>query len=216
MAVRVLLADDHEVVLEGLRALLEGAGDMEIVAAVGSGAEAVEAASTLAPDVAVLDVSMPAVNGISAARTICLQSPKTRVLGLSMHADRQLVEDMLAAGAMGYVIKSAPVEQVLDAVRKLAAGQQYLSPEVDKLIGRSTGRGGGRGGLSRRETEVLQLVAEGKSSKEIASALHVATKTVDWHRQSIMDKLSIRSIAGLTKYAIRCGLTTLDPQPRLD
>jgi DNA-binding NarL/FixJ family response regulator len=164
--------------------------------------------------VAVLDVTMPVLNGIAATREIRRLSPETRVLGLSMHAERALVADLFAAGGSGYVIKSAPLHEVLVAVRKVAAGGVYVCPQIasivpDMLPGDDRSRRRGAGGLSQREAEVLQLVAEGKSSKEIAADLHVATKTVDWHRQSIMDKLAIRSVAELTKYAIRAGLTPL-------
>ena len=215
MTIRVLLVDDHKVVVDGLRELLESEEDITVVAHASDGRQAVAMAAELSPTVVVMDVTMPELNGVDATKQILQADANTRVLALSMHASNQIVSDMLRAGASGYVVKTAPVEEVLRAIRSLAEGKSYLSPDVTAEVlqagmARQSGQQDAAKALSAREREVLQQVAEGKNTKEIAFLLEVTVKTVEWHRRSIMEKLSIRSIAELTKYAVREGLTPLD------
>ncbi|MFP4052354.1 MAG: response regulator [Phycisphaerae bacterium] len=216
MSIRVILVDDHQVVLDGLQGLLSDEPDIQVIASADNGRTAVDLAREHKPDVVVIDIAMPQLNGIAAVRQILSASPQTRVLALSMHTGGQIVTDMLQAGAVGYVVKSSPIEEVIHAIHTVMNGKTFLSPEIaggivqDLVRGSSGEKDPTRSTLSDREKEVLQLVAEGKSSKEIAATLHVTTKTIEWHRKSIMDKLGIRSIAELTKYAVREGLTTLD------
>ena len=213
---RILLADDHRLMRRGLRTLLEGEQDMDIAGEADNGRDAVRLALELKPDVVIMDVTMPELNGVMATRRIRRDNPDAKVLALSMHPGGKVISEMLQAGASGYLVKSCALEELTDAVRSVQQGKVYLSPEiagpvVDDYVQRLTsGQRVGASPLSDREREVLQLVAEGKSTKEIASDLHITPKTVEAHRQHIMDKLDIRSIAELTKYAIREGLTSVD------
>ena len=215
MKTRFLLVDDHRVVLDGLTMLLGSQEDMEVVGQADNGRAALEIARDIQPDVVVMDVTMPGLGGAGATRDILRLPADTKVVALSMHASRQFVEDMVEAGVSGYVVKSAPVQEVLEAIRAVRAGRQYFSPEIKREVPTvadpSAPSASQAATLTEREREVLQLVAEGHSSKEIAAILHVSTKTVQFHRQSIMDKLEIRSVAELTKFAIRQGRTTLEP-----
>ncbi|HEY4328196.1 MAG TPA: response regulator transcription factor [Phycisphaerae bacterium] len=218
MPIRIMLVDDHQMVLEGLKQLLAATPEIQVVAEARTGEEALALVQSVAPDVMVLDVTMPGLNGIETMRQIRLLAPETEVIGLSMHAAAQVVSDMIRAGASGYMLKSASVDQLACAIRTVMTGQTYFSPEIADLIpdellrGKPVKRvlpGQEIKELTPREREVLKWVAEGKSSKEIATALFVTTKTIVWHRQSIMDKLDLRTVAELTKYAVRMGLTTL-------
>ena len=214
--IRTVIADDHRVVLEGLRMLLNLEPDIEVVGEACNGREAVELAGELRPDVLVMDVTMPGLNGIVATEQILRASDESRVVALSIHSSSQIASEMIRAGASAYVVKNGSVEDVIQAIRAVASGQSYYSPSIDveacKAPAAESGRKAPPSGasLSAREREVLQLVAEGSSSKQIARALHVTAKTIGWHRQSIMDKLDIRSIAELTKYSIREGMTPLE------
>jgi len=217
MKLRVILADDHQVIREGLRTLIEEQNDMEVVAEASDGREAIRLCGEMKPDVVVMDVAMPDLNGIEATRQVVSECPSTRVLALSMHADKHYAAGMLGAGASGYVLKDCAFDELANAIRRVAKGSTYLSPTVEGIVLRDyVERLSGEGGesafsvLTDREREVLQLVAEGHTTKQIAEDLHVSVKTVESHRQNIMDKLEIRSIAELTKYAIREGLTSLD------
>ena len=202
---------------EGLRGLLEDEAGIEVVGEADSGLTAIELARTLDPDVVVMDITMPDLNGISATKEILRRSDHVRVIALSMQTSQRFVTDMLRAGAAGYVTKNAPLEEFVSAIRAVAAGKTYLSPDIaehvveNHLDRGATPRRSSAGGksISDREREVLQLVAEGKSTREIASLLYISGKTVGWHRQSIAAKLGIRNVAELTKYAIREGLTDL-------
>ncbi|MFI5379281.1 MAG: response regulator, partial [Tepidisphaerales bacterium] len=211
MGIRVILADDHQMVLDGLRSVLKNEPDIELAGAATNGLEAVELAARLQPDVAVLDVTMPKMNGVEALREIRKRSPDTEVILLSMHAAAQIVADALHAGASGYVVKGASVNDLVVAIRTVMNGETFISAQINDTIPPELLRRSFRPGetaaaaLSAREVEVLRLVAEGKSSKEAAKCLFVTTKTIVWHRQSIMAKLGLHTVPELTKYAIRMG-----------
>ncbi len=219
MSLRVLLADDHRVFAAGLAALVDQEADMETVGTAEDGREAVEAALELAPDVVVMDLSMPRLNGIEAARQIVAERPEVKVLCLSMHRERQYLQAALEAGAVGYVLKDQPPEAVIDAVRCVAGGRVCLCPEmaaaaVDEYRSSLVDHKPAVDALlTAREREILQLVAEGKSSRGIAAELCVSERTVATHRRHLAKKLDIGSVAGLTKYAIRHGLTTAERDP---
>lgn len=216
MNVRILLADDHMILRQGLRGLLEGQPDFTVVAEAADGREAVLAAGSHEPDVAIIDIGMPGLNGIDATRQLLAASPQTRVVGLSMHADRHFVTEMLKAGAQGYLLKNCAFEELTTAIRTVLAGQIYLSSHINALLLRDYVRIAQRedtsafGLLSPREREVLQMLAEGESVKKMAAGMGVSVKTVETYRQQIMEKLGVQSIAKLTKYAIREGLTELE------
>lgn len=216
MSVRIVIVDDHQIVRDGLRSVMEKEEDFQVVAEADNGRDGVRACRDLGPDVVIMDITMPDLNGIEAARKIGAECPDTRVIALSMHSDKRYVTRMLEAGAAGYLLKESAIDEVVRAVRAVAAGQSYLSPPVADIViadfrvkpGRETAADGSV--LTDREREVLQLLAEGRTSKEIAGALDVSPKTVEAHRRQIMDKLGIHNVAGLTKYAIREGLTSVD------
>ena len=214
MGIRVLLVDDHQLVRQGLKGLLAGDPRVQVIGEASDGADAIRLAAQLMPDVIVLDVTMPGLNGIETMREIRNKAPEAEVLALSMHASDQVITDMLRAGASGYILKNASVQELADAIEVVMTGRTYLSKEIKDVVPNDllrTCAGSGEGEnreLTEREREVLKLVAEGRSSREIAAALYVTTKTVVWHRQSIMEKLNLRSVAELTKYAVRMGLTS--------
>ncbi len=216
MGIKVLLADDHKIIRDGLRRFLETERDIEVLADAENGREAVRLAGELSPDVIILDISMPDMNGIEAARQILAQNPAIKVLALSMHSDQRFVARMLQAGAVGYLIKDSAIEEVSAAIRDIVNGRIYLSPQitsmvVDDYVQHLTGKEGYTpSSLTSREQEVLQLLAEGKSAKEIATILCLSGKTIDTHRRNIMSKLDLHSIVQLTKYAVREGLTRMD------
>jgi DNA-binding NarL/FixJ family response regulator len=215
MSIRILLADDHRIMREGLRSLIENEPDMKVVAEAADGRTTVQLAEEVSPDVAVVDITMPELNGIEASSQIISRSPQTKVLALSMHSDEHFVTGMLRAGASGYLLKDCAAEELCRAIRSLVANETHLSPKIASIViqdyrrGLSEARPSRGKQLTSREREVLQLVAEGETSKRIAERLHVSVKTVDAHRQQIMDKLDIRTVAGLTKYAIRKGITSI-------
>lgn len=216
MSLRVILADDHKIMREGLRTLLEKQPDIEIIAEAENGRQTVKAASELLPDLIVMDTVMPDLNGIEATRQIISKNPKIKIIALSMHSDRQFVIEMLKAGAMGYMLKDCAFEELVYAINSILKNQIYLSPKITTLVLKeyvhSTERDTASAFalLSKREREVLQLISEGKSTKYIANHLNISVKTIETHRQQIMNKLKIHSIAELTKYAIREGLTPLE------
>jgi DNA-binding NarL/FixJ family response regulator len=211
----VLIADDHRIFRQGLRALLEKEHDLRVVAEADNGRDAIEAIENNALDLAIMDVAMPGLNGIEATRKILSQKPGLRVIGLSMHTDRRFVSEMLKAGAVGFVSKDSAFEELVQAIRTVLSGKVYLSPVaagvvVDDYLRRSgPGEATAFSALTAREREVLQLMAEGRNTKQIAMDLHVSIKTVETHRRQVMEKLELFSVAELTKYAIREGLTTL-------
>jgi len=213
MSIRLMLVDDHRLLREALHAILERAGDIELVAEAADGAAALELARELAPDVVVLDTGLVGMSGVEATRRMLAENPAVKVLGLSTFADRRMILQMLEAGARGYLDKSAGSEELLRGIRAVAQGEIYLYAEaaaaiVDSLRKQSL-QGTQRETLGRREREVLQLLAGGKNSAQIAEVLRIATGTVEVHRRNIMRKLDLHNVAELTKYAIREGLTPL-------
>ncbi len=217
MSMKVIIVDDHQLFRQGLRALLEGESDMEVVGEGENGHEAVRLCKQLKPEVVVMDVGMPELNGMEATRQCLAEHPKVKILALSMHADRRFASGMLRAGASGYLLKDAAFDQLIEAIRAVAAGQIYLSPAVTEVVvddyvhRLASGAESAFSVLSAREREVLQCLAEGLSTREIAEALHVSAKTIETHRQQVMNKLDIHNVAELTKYAVREGLTSLEP-----
>jgi DNA-binding NarL/FixJ family response regulator len=217
MSLNVLIADDHTLVRSGIRALLQEASDLTVVGEAGNGRQAVEMARVLNPELVLMDVGMSELNGIDAARQIHGSTPATRIVMLSMHEDRQYVFEALKAGAAGYVLKGSAFAELLSAIRAVMDGKNYISPALssavmDDYISRAQGGVNAQSDLARlsgREREVLQLIAEGRSSAEAAERLRISVRTVDTHRHNIMVKLEIHSIAGLTKFAIRHGLSVL-------
>jgi two-component system NarL family response regulator len=208
----ILLADDHDLVRQSIRVMIESESDFRVCGEARSGREAVELIGELRPDIAVIDITMPGLNGVDACRQITKLVPRCKVIALSAHLDRRHVTEMLDAGAFGYVAKDDAAEDLLRALRAIASGRRYLSPRVsdvavESLNSRQTQRADP---LGSREREVLQLLAEGMTSGEIATEMGIATATVDTHRRNIMRKLDLHSVAELTKHAIREGLTGLD------
>lgn len=206
--IRVLLADDHAIVREGLRALLSREPDLQVVAEAGDGREALRLAQETRPDVATLDLSMPLLNGLEAARQMATWERGPRPLLLTMHTDDQYVLEALRAGVRGYVLKKQAAADLVRAIREVAGGAVYLSPGISAIIAEAirTPAPPSEETLTPREREVLQLVAEGRTTKEIASILGVSIKTADAHRTHLMQKLNIHDVAGLTRYAIRQGM----------
>jgi len=213
---RVLLADDHKIVRSGLRRLLDAEPDIEVVAEASDGREAVELATQQSVDVVVMDLAMPNLNGVEATRQILAQSPATKVIALSMHSDRRFVARALQAGASGYLLKDCAAEDLVSAIRAVAAGRTYFSPQISEVVvedyvsGLAEDDSSAWAVLTPRQREVLQLLAEGKSTREIAAGLYVSLKTVETHRHHIMRKLEVDNLAELVKYAIREGLTSFD------
>jgi two-component system response regulator NreC len=216
MITKILIADDHQIVRQGLRILLEKEADMEVVAEAEDGRTTVRLVRDLRPGVIIMDVAMPDLNGIEATRQILAEAPGIKVIALSMYADHRFVVNMLKAGASGYLLKDCAFEELTRAIRVVLANKTYLSPGVtdilvkDYKMGISANEASAFALLTPREREVLQLMSEGNSTAKIADQLHVSVKTVESHRQQLMQKLNLRSVAELTKYAIREGLTSLE------
>ncbi len=206
--VRILLADDHSLVRQGFRRILESHPDFEIVGEAADGRQAVEMTEKLKPDVVVMDVAMPGLNGIDATRQICETSPRTRVLALSMHRDAVYVREILRAGARGYLLKDAIDADLVSAVRAVARGEGYIAPAVADCVLADYRQhvSDPIDLLTAREREVLQLIAEGKTNKEIATLLNLSVYTVDAHRGRIMEKLNLHSAGELVRFALRKGL----------
>src|SRR5437773_3158441 len=206
--IRILLADDHAVVRQGFRLILSSQADMEIIGEAGDGRQAVELAEKLRPDVVVMDVAMPNLNGIDATRRMSEAAPHTRVLALSMHKDSVYVREILRAGARGYLLKDSGAEDLVSAIRAVAKGESYLSPAVSNAVLDDYRKHVTNpiDLLTSREREVLQMLAEGKTNKEIAAVLNLSVYTVDAHRGRIMEKLNLHSINDLVRFAVRNGV----------
>lgn len=216
MKTKILIADDHKIIREGLKALLEKQQDMEVVAEAQDGLTTVRMVNKLLPNVVIMDIGMPEMNGIDATRKITTDNRRVKVIALSMHSDRRFVLEMLKAGASGYLLKDSAFEELVAAIHTVMANQPYLSPRITDVVVKEylsslpKNESTAFTVLTVREREVLQLLAEGKTTKQTASFLNVSVKTIETHRQQIMEKLNIHSIAELTKYAIREGLTPLE------
>lgn len=216
MSVKILIADDHQIMREGLNNLLNKQPNFKVLDQVEDGITAVKKAKELEPDVIIMDIGMPGLNGIEATRQIKMDSPIIKVIALSMHSESRFVAEMLKAGACAYILKDSAFEELVHAIHACMADKIYLSPAIAERVIKDYITHIPRENLSafsiltQREREILQLIAEGKSTKEIASLLYISVKTVETHRQKIMEKLNLNSIAELTKYAIREGLTTLE------
>ncbi len=216
MSIKILLADDHQIIRQGLRSLLEKQSDMEVIGEAQQGREAVAMTRQLSPQIVIMDVSMPDLNGMEAAKQILNETPDVKIIALSMHSDSLFVTEMLKSGASGYLLKDCAFEELVQAIRIVISGKTYLSPSISGVVVSDYVHRLSKTGndnlevLTAREREVLQLIAEGKSTKQVALKLHISAKTVETHRRQIMDKLDIHSVAELTKYAIRKGFTSLD------
>jgi DNA-binding NarL/FixJ family response regulator len=212
MTIRILLADDHKIVFDSLKSLLDRQPDMEVVGGAENGRVAVEQVHELNPDVVIMDVTMPNLNGIEATHQITSKYPEIKVVALSMHADKQFVTGILSAGAAGYLTKNCSFDELVKAVRLVAANKKYLCPDVTGIVIEESLSGGSDKGssatdlLTSREREVLQLLAEGKTIKQIAEQLFLSIKTIYTHRDQIMKKLNVENMAELTKLALRDGL----------
>jgi two-component system response regulator NreC len=214
--IKILLADDHRITRQGLRLLLEKESDMEVVAEADQGRTAVQLTAELSPNVVIMDVSMPDLNGMEATRQIVGRTENVKVIALSMHSDTLFVTEMLKSGVSGYLLKDCAFEELASAIRSVVSGKTYLSPSISDVVVNgylhrlSKAEAASSNILSDREREVLQMIAEGKTTKQIALKLHISVKTVETHRRKIMSKLNVFSVAELTKYAIRKGLTSLE------
>lgn len=214
MTIRILVADDHQIVRKGLVMLLESEPDMEVVAEVGNGRDAVRVAKDLKPDVVVMDIVMPDMGGIEASSRIT-SSVDSAIVALSMHSDRHFVIEMFRSGATGFLLKDCATDELVRAIKTVVSGQRYVGPSITNvsgltlasLIHHKDNKNRLFSNLTKREKEVLQLIAEGCSNREIAKRLDLSVKTIENHRQNVMNKLNLHSIADLTKYAIRSGLT---------
>ena len=213
MTIKILLADDHVVLRHGLCKSLQTEKDIEIIGQANDGHTAVKMARELSPDVIIMDISMPDLNGIEATRQIVKASPVSKIIGLSMHSAKKFILEMFKAGAMGYLLKDCEYDELINAIRTVASGKNYVSAAISGILIESAKNGekenkvSAFSSLTQREREVLQLLAEGKTTKQIAHILHISPKTVEVHRLNIMNKLNIDNVAQLTKYAIQEGLT---------
>jgi len=212
MTIRVLLADDHTMVRQGLKALLDAEPDIQVVGEASDGWETIQQAETLRPDVILMDITMPRLNGLEATRRLKKSLPKIQILALTMHTNEEYVREVLRAGAAGYILKEAAVSELVKAVRAVAKGESYLSPAASKVLVEDLARGRQWTGdtlfdtLTPREREVLQLIGEGYTNSEIAKRLSISVKTVETHRAQLRRKLNIHDRAGLIRYAIRKGI----------
>ena len=216
MSIRVLIVDDHKIMREGLRSLLEKQPDVEVVAEAESAQKALKLVEEFMPNIVIIDVVMPSLNGIEATRRILAKVPSIKVIALSMYSDKRFVMEMLRAGASGYLLKDCAFEELDEAIRAVVQDHTYITPRIVDIIVKDyfsqveKPSSSALSALTSRQYEVLQLLAEGKTTREIASQMSLSVKTIESHRQQVINKLNIRSIAGLTKYAIREGLISTD------
>ncbi|MGM0619979.1 MAG: response regulator [Bacteroidota bacterium] len=214
MAIKVLIADDHQLFREGLMNLISSAPDIEVIGEAKDGKEATEKVKTLNPDVVLIDIGMPRMNGIEATRIIKKQQPGIKVIALSMHSDRQFVKGILEAGSDGYLLKNCTYRQLIEAIKTVVEGKKYLSQDITEMVIQgyldpAEEVAGNKTELSERELEILKLYAEGKSTREISEKLFISVKTVGTHKQHIFEKLGLKSNADMVKYAIKEGLIQL-------
>ncbi len=211
-----MIADDHRIVREGLQSLVEKENDLEVIGMAANGRQALVLTLRLKPDVVIMDIAMPELNGIDATRQILDEVPGVKVIALSMHSEKQFVEGMLRAGVAGYLLKESAFEELIKAIRVVCTGKKYLSQDVTDIVLRDYLSPADEKDIEQtpdltlREREVLQLLAEGRAMKEIAGRLNISVKTVESHRKNIMDKLNLNTVAELTKYAVRRGLTAIE------
>jgi DNA-binding NarL/FixJ family response regulator len=215
MKTKILLVDDHKILRDGICSIVKGYPDMEVIGEAANGKEALRLVKELSPDVVIMDISMPDLNGIDATRRIIADNPNIKVIALSMHHDKQFVSEIFKAGASGYLLKDCAFDELEHAVNIVMDGKTYINPQIASLVIESLVNQPQATSqksfslLTDREREVLQLISEGQSTKDIASKLSVSAKTIESHRRQVMGKLNIRNIAELTKYAIREGLTSV-------
>jgi two-component system response regulator NreC len=216
MSIKIILADDHKILREGLKSMIMKEPGMEVVAEAENGGKAVRLADKFSPDVIIMDISMPDLNGIEATNQILAKNPDIKVIALSIYSDKRFVSNMLKAGAKGYLLKGCAFEELLKAIQTVQTCRIYLSPAIDEIVVNEyihqikTPQGSILPELTSREREIVQLITEGHSTKQIASHLNLSVKTIETHRHQAMDKLNLHSVAALTKFAIREGLTSLD------
>ena len=210
--IKIILVDDHKLLRDGLRNIIEQRSNMHIIGEASDGREAIKVSSKLMPDVIVMDVAMPGMNGVEAAKQIHKAQPDIKIIGLSMHSGKQFIQGMFKAGAFGYLLKDGDADELIIAINTVIQNKKYLSKEINQeyLTILKSGEDIIKAHLSSREKEVLQLIAEGNSSKEIGEILFLSSKTIDVHRNNIMRKIDLYTIPELTKYAIQRGLTTLE------
>lgn len=216
MTIRIILADDHKIIRDGLSSLLGQEEDIDVIAQAKDGHSTVELVRKLSPDMTIMDIGMPSLNGIEATRQIINEFPKMKVIALSMHSDKKFVTEMLKAGASGYLLKNCAFEELAEAIRTVMSGKVYLSPSITNVVIDSCIKKSADSSptvfsaLTNREREILQLLAESNTTKQVARMLHISAKTVETHRSKIMHKLGFDNMVSLTKYAVREGLTSLD------
>jgi two-component system, NarL family, response regulator NreC len=216
MSIRIILADDHVILRHGLSKSLQMENDIEVIAQANDGRSTVQLAQELSPDIIIMDIGMPDLNGIEATRQIVKNSPKIKVIALSMHSAKKFIVEMFKAGASGYLLKDCEFDELVNAIRTVASGNKYISPSISNILVETcvtdepNKKESAFTTLTRREREILQLLAEGRTTKQIAKRLHISPKTVEVHRLNLMNKLNIDNVAQLTKYAIQEGLTLLD------
>lgn len=210
--IKIILVDDHKLLRDGLRNIIEQKSNMHVIGEASDGREAIKICSKILPDVVVIDVAMPGLNGVEATKQIMKECPKIKIIGLSMHSSKQFIQGMFIAGAYGYLLKDGDSDELITAITTVMENKKYLSKDIDQefLSVLKKGETIDDVELSSREKEVLQLITEGKSSKEIGILLFLSPKTIDVHRNNIMKKIDLHTIPELTKYAIQKGLTTLD------